>query len=160
MRHLLSTANGIGLALPMPSASLSSFEMNSREHLLEQILRASKCPNLMSEQSLYCETCCFLIERTNLAYWHRRGLPKVELLYICAFPSAKEALRSPYDCSLKHSLVLPRAIFKPAYLPSYPHNYPLRCSPANHPLGTGSDETGSGSIRAEASDIAYIYIIR
>lgn len=131
--------------------------MNSREHLLEQILRASKSPSLMSEQSLYCETCSFLIGRTNLAYWHRRDFPKLELVCICAFLSAKEALRPPYDCSLKHSLILLQAIFKPAYLPSYPHNDPLPCSPASHPLGTGSDETGSGPIRAEASDIAYIY---
>lgn len=64
----------------------------------------------MSEQSLYCETCCLLMERTNLVYWHRRGLPKVEPLYICAFLSAKEALHLPYDCSLKHSLVLLQAI--------------------------------------------------
>lgn len=30
----------------------------------------------MSEQSLYCETCCFLIERTNLAYWHKGDFQK------------------------------------------------------------------------------------
>lgn len=30
----------------------------------------------MSEQSPYCETCCLLIGRTNLAYWHKGDFQK------------------------------------------------------------------------------------